>query len=71
MYYTESKKESVDYVNELLVKFGQEPLEDGEADDWGLIGGESSTKLEILVKDFISELHTEKCQAKTDWMYEL
>ena len=69
--HTTSKEESVDYVNELLIEAGQKPLKDGEVADWGLIGGESFNQLEIWVNDFLSELHTEICQAKNDWRYEL
>ena len=69
--HTTSKEESVDYVNELLTAYGLSKLTEGEVADWGLVGGELYSQLEIYVKDFLSELHTERCQAKNDWMYEL
>lgn len=72
MHYTETKQESVDLVNEFLSEAGEEPLTDPEEiKDWGIIGGESEAKLKEMVSDFLSELRTEKCEAKNAWMYEL
>lgn len=69
MHYTETKQESIDLFNQFLTEAGEKPLDPVEIEDWGIIGGESEAKIKEMVSDLLSELRTEKCEAKIAWMW--
>lgn len=61
---TNNFQESFDYINELLSEHGQQPFTTNEAKDYNISGGETFQSLEELVNDFLSEIATEKAEAK-------
>lgn len=71
MHYTETKQESIDLFNQFLTEAGERPLDPVEIEDWGIIGGESEAKIKEMVSDLLSDLHTERCETKNAWRYEL
>jgi len=71
LYHTENKQESIEYLNQFITEAGVRALTESELRDWGINGGESYAELEIFAKDYLSDIHTEICEAKNEWRYKV
>ncbi len=61
---TESKQEALDTLNELLLERNFGPLDENEARDWSLQGGETMRQLTEMANDYASEAHSQMCEWK-------
>jgi protein gp37 len=66
-----SKQESIETLNYYLEERGCEPLSEKELIDWNIVGGETDSELQSMVNDYVSELHTNECENKNAYRYEL
>lgn len=55
---------------ELLICAGITGITKNMVKDFELQGGETNAQIQEYVNDYVSELHTEKCEAKQAWRYE-
>jgi hypothetical protein len=53
-------QESFEYVNEILIEEGIKPLSINEFKDWGVQEGATYSYLDSLIRDFVSEMQSEK-----------
>ena len=61
---TDSKQESIDYLNELFDEAKVTRLKESEIENWAIKGGESYKSLNEMANDFFSDLATEACEAR-------
>lgn len=67
----ETQAESIQTIKDILEEFGIEaPSDSLLISDWGIVGGETNAQLDEMVKDFASELHSERCAHKNAWRYQ-
>ena len=67
----ETREESIETLNSYFEDMGVEPLSEKELKDWNIVGGETNSELQNWVKDYVSELHTNECENKNAYRYEL
>lgn len=67
----ETREEAIETLNSYFEDMGVEPLSEKELKDWNIVGGETNSELQNWVKDYVSELHTNKCENKNAYRYEL
>ena len=68
---TKTFQESFELLNDFLTGLGLPQLSEKEAStDWSIVGGESISELEMLARDYASEMHTLKCEERDAWRYE-
>jgi hypothetical protein len=68
---TKSFQESLEVLNEFMIKLGLEPVSEKEASaDLSIVGGESVSELRTLAYDLASEMHTQRCEEKEAWRYQ-
>lgn len=60
-------QESLDIFNDFLNEWNIEPLTENEAQDWGIVGGESISKIRELASDLRSE--EQSCRAEANDSY--
>ena len=70
-YMNNALHESLTTINEILAQHNKAPLTEGEAMDWGIVGGESYADLLQIARDLVSESHTDRCANKDAWRYEV
>lgn len=66
----ETFEESLETFNYYLSEYGMEIMDDCEAKDW-INGGETNAQLKELASDIASEHHTNMCENKNAWRYEV
>ena len=67
----ETQLESLQTIKEMFAELGVQAPSDRELiSDWGIKGGETNAQLNEWAKDYASEIHTEKCAARSQWRYE-
>ena len=60
-------KESLAIFNSFLNEWNIELVDETEAKDWGLVGGESINEIENLAFDFRSETKSERASLQDDY----
>lgn len=48
-----------------------EKIDPRDVREFGLTGNESAAEIEQYGRDYLCELHTERCEARNAWRYEL
>lgn len=57
-------KQQIELINKMLMEKGQKPLTDGEVVDWCLEDGIPKEEVIQMVRDYLSELHSNECDKK-------
>lgn len=60
-------QESVDLFNDFLNDWNIEPIVEAEAEDWGIIGGETYDQIRNLAHEFRSEMQSCRAEAKDSY----
>ena len=60
-------QESLAMFNDLLINWDEESIDETEAQDWGIIGGESEDEIRDLAFEFRAEMKSERASAKDDY----
>lgn len=63
--------EALEIFNAKLTSLGEEPLNETEFKDWFDSEGATVAKLEEWAGDLASECHTNRCENKDAWRYEV
>jgi len=69
---TECFNDSLMIFNEQLSEYNIPPISEKEAgSDFGIKGGETISELIEWARDYVSDLQTERAEAKNAWRYEI
>lgn len=60
-------QEALAMFNHFLINWDIEPLDETEAQDWGLVGDETEYGIRSLAFDFRSEMKSERASARDDY----
>jgi len=63
--------EALEIFNAKLTSLGESALNETEFKDWFDSEGVTATKLEEWAGDLANDLHSDRCEAKDAWRYEL
>lgn len=63
--------EALEIFNAKLTSLGEQPLNETEFKDWFGSEGATIAQLEESAGDLASECHSDRCEAKDAWRYEV
>lgn len=71
MHTYETIQEAISDLNEMLATVGMEPMNKDEAKDWNIGAGSTIRDLKDVVQELRYVEHTNHCEDKDAWLYEL